>query len=66
MTPQLWPLKLVIFYLPILILSFLLYLPIRQVSCVQLEWLKSLNCEGSSFWGPKFCQIFFDICLHIL
>ena len=25
---------------------FLLYLPILKVSCVYLEWLKSLNFEG--------------------
>ena len=32
---------------------FLLYLPILKVSCVWLEWLKSLNFEGPQFGAPN-------------
>ena len=57
MTPQLWHLKFVIFYLPILIFFFLLYSPIMKVSCVYRKRLKSLNLEipieGSPFWHQQ-------------
>ena len=37
---------------------FLLYLSIPKVSCVYLEWLKSLNFEGPPFGALKLLKFY--------
>ena len=40
--------------------TFLLYLPILKVSCVQLEWLKSLNFKEPYFSAGNFVKYYFS------